>query len=331
MVLRAGVIGLGVGKSHVSAYHRAQGVELAAVADLNPEVLAKFSSASVKGYSSGEDMLEREPLDIVSICTPPKHHADLTVRATERGIDVLCEKPMAPNLGDCDRMIESASRAGRKLMIGFKKRFEPAYNLLKEAFKGGFDLPYMSHYTYVCTGGVRKAWFWEEKDGGGPIVENTCHAVDILRYLLGDVDRVYAEADNSLAREAGIQQIDSAVFTLRFRNRCMAGVCAGAWARGPLKGERLIMYSKRGIAEISGEFERPRLLRIAPYEGGGEQRHDIEDADPFRDEVQHFVECVRCDLDPVATGMDGRKALEVTLAVKESARTCRPVSIGSPH
>jgi predicted dehydrogenase len=312
MELRAGVIGLGVGRNHVSAYLGSEGVRLVAVAELDAQLLGRFSPASVREYASGHEMLEREDLDIVSICTPPRSHAELTIRALENGVSVLCEKPMAPTLEDCDRMIRSAARAGLTLMIGFKKRFEPAYEILRSGIEGDFGLPYLSNYVYVCAGSVRKAWFWDEGDGGGPIVENTVHAVDILRHLLGDVDRVYAEGDSNLAREAGIDQIDSAIFTMRFRNRSMAGICAGSWARGP-------------------EFERPRLVRISSYETRAEARHEIGEVDPFKDQAEHFAGCVRGGREPAATGDDGRKALEVSLAVKESARTGLPIRIGSSH
>ena len=327
MSLRVGVIGLGIGKAHVAGYSKLEGVDLVAVCDLERSRVDRFANSSTNGYTSAVDMLGREDLDAVSICTPPKAHAGLTVEALDQGVSVLCEKPMAPSIADCDRMVESAKRAGLTLMIGFKKRFDPAYLRLKKIFSDDFGLPYMLCYNYVCTGGVRKEWFWDEANGGGPIVENTVHAVDILRFLLGDVSRVYAEGDATIAGERGISQIDASVFTLRFKKGTMATLCAGSWAKGPLKEERMVAYSERGIAQLSGEFDRPRSVKISIYGEGSVESYEIFRSDPILDEISHFVGCVEKGVEPVASGLDGRSALEICLSVKESARTGKVISL----
>jgi len=327
--LRVGVIGLGVGSAHASAYMKASSAELVAVADRNQRLLERFSGSAVRTYESAETMLAEEDLDGVSICTPPRTHAHLAILALESGINVLCEKPMATTLDECDTMIGAAAREDLKLMIAFKKRFHPSYLKLRQIFCDGVMAPYMLHFTYVCTGGVTKPWFWEEGNGGGPLVENTVHAVDILRYLLGDVSRVYAEGDNYVAKDSGIRQVDSAVLALRFRNGSIAGLTAGAWARGPLKGERLVAYSKTGIAEISGGFDRPDLLKIHLYGKKEVDTHHSDHVNLFEREVENFLESILKDKAPAATGSDGREALRVCLAAKESARKGVPISLGS--
>ena len=324
-VLRAGVIGLGIGKAHVRGYRKAEGVDLVAVADLRGDMLESFTGPGTRGYTSAEEMLERERLDIVSVCTPPSSHAELSLKAFDVGTNVLCEKPMAPTLGDCDRMLRGSEKTGLKLMIGFKKRFVPPYNTLREAFSGVLGAPYMMDFSYVCTGGVRKDWFWDESNAGGPITENTIHAVDILRYLVGDAERVYAEGDSFVAASRGIKQIDSAVFTLRFKSGAIATVCAGAWARGPLKTERFLCYSRKGIAQVCGEFDKPSQLDIYTSADGRRSHEEFPDLDPISVEVSHFAQCVRTGDRPRATGEDGRKALAICLAVKESARSGSPV------
>jgi predicted dehydrogenase len=323
--LRAGVIGLGIGKAHVKGYDKASGVQLVAVADLRRELLESFTGPGRKGYASGEEMLERERLDIVSICTPPSSHAGLTLKAFDVGTNVLCEKPMAPTPEDCDRMLRGSERSGLQLMIGFKKRFEPSYNALRESFSTDLGIPYMVDFSYVCTGGVRKAWFWDERDAGGPITENTVHAIDILRYLIGDVDRVYAEGDSFIAPSKGIEQIDSAVFTLRFTGGTIATVCAGAWARGPLKTERFLCYSRKGMAQIYGEFDRPWQLDIYTSADGRRSHEEFPDRDPIGMEISHFADCVRTGTQPRATGEDGKRALAICRSVKQSARSGSPI------
>jgi predicted dehydrogenase len=320
--VRVGVIGLGFGKRHLREYLRLQSVEVTAVCDLNEDTFDDplILRCGARTYRDAEEMLSKEELNAVSICTPPGTHKPLTILAAQQGIHVLCEKPMAASLEDCDEMIRACERHGVKLMIGFKKRFAPAYVELEHLIRSKLGPPFSIFYRYVCYGGVEKEWFWRD---GGPIVENTAHATDILRFLAGDVRRVYAEGDNFLSHDR--DEIDTAVFTLRFRNGCIGAVRAGCWARGKLKREHLIAYFSRTTVEIEGPFDSPCHLRVWRDEIGALEEFRFEDAEGISGEIEHFVECVMDDKPPRVTGEDGRAALAICLAVKESARTNRPV------
>ena len=183
----------------------------AAACDLNEDMLSDslVLECGARTYRDAEEMFSRELLDAVSICTPPRAHKPLTILAAQRGVHVLCEKPMAPSLEDCDAMIRACEARGVKLMIGFKKRFAPAYVELERLMRSEFGLPFSIFYRYVCYGGVEKEWFWRD---GGPVVENTAHAADILRFLAGDVHRVYAEGDNFLNGKINEGSTDSQVW-----------------------------------------------------------------------------------------------------------------------
>ena len=324
MTIRVGVIGLGFGKQHLQEYHRLPDVEVAAVCDLNEDVLTDplVTECGDRTYRDAEAMFSREQLDAVSICTPPSTHKPLTVLAAQRSVHVLCEKPMAASLEDCDAMIQVCQEHGVKLMIGFKKRFAPAYVELERLIRSEFGPPFSIFYRYVCYGGVEKEWFWRD---GGPIVENTAHAADILRFLAGDVQRVYAEGDNFLAE--GRDEIDTAVFTLRFENGCVSAVRAGCWAKGPLKREHLVAYFKKATVEIEGPFDSPCHLRVWRDGCSALEELHFENAGGIPGEIEHFVECVRDNKQPLVTGEDGRDALAICLAVKESVLTNRPVML----
>ena len=201
MPIRVGVIGLGIGKTHLQHYQGMPDVEIAAVADVDARAAAMLGTQyGATAYTDPSDLLRNEHLDTVSICTPPKYHAPLAIAAAERGIHVLCEKPMAPSIADCDAMIDAAAKAGVLLAIGFKKRYAPAYSYLKER-EEEWGQPRIALCRYQL-GPVGKAWFWDEADGGGPLIENTAHCLDVLRYLMGDVETVYAETSNLLNRPA---------------------------------------------------------------------------------------------------------------------------------
>lgn len=330
MSVRVGVIGLGFGKQHLQEYHRLRDVEVAAVCDLNEDALTDtvVSECGARTYRDAEEMLSEEDLDAVSICTPPRTHKPLTVLAAQRGVHVLCEKPMAASLEDCDAMIQVCQEHGVKLMIGFKKRFAPAYVELERLIRSELGFPFSIFYRYVCYGGVGKEWFWRD---GGPIVENTIHAADIVRFLAGDVQRVYAEGGNFLAGSAGIparilgDEIDTAVFTLRFENGCVGAVRAGCWAKGSLKREHLVAYFPEATVEVEGPFDDPCHLRVWRNGQSTLEESGFENAGGIPGEIEHFVECIRDNKRLRVTGEDGRAALAICLAVKESAQTNRPV------
>jgi predicted dehydrogenase len=334
MPIRVGVIGLGIGKVHLQNYQAMPDVEIAAVADVNAEAASVLGAQyDATPYADAFEMLRREQLDAVSVCTPPKHHAPLVVAAAERGIHVLCEKPMAPTLAECDQMIEAAAKAGVTLMIGFKKRYAPAYAYLKER-EAEWGQPRIALCRYQL-GPVAKAWFWDEADGGGPLIENTAHCLDVLRYLMGDVETVYAETSNLLNRSnAGAgSDVAEAVFTLRFRSGATAAVAAGAagvWAYDEL--ERLSFSYDRQIVEVYGRFDVPRTMRImeraTEREGAGVTVRTWEDATGFPQEFAAFVECAQGKATPRATGSDGRAALQLGLAIKESGRSGKPIKVG---
>ena len=125
---RAGVIGCGgISRSHARASHQHERVNLVAAADINPEALKKFAdqfSISAK-YANYKEMLAKEALDLVSVCTWQGTHAEITIAAAESGVKgILCEKPMAVNLGEADSMIEACDRSGTKLVICHQHRFD---------------------------------------------------------------------------------------------------------------------------------------------------------------------------------------------------------------
>lgn len=338
MSVRVGVVGLGFGKEHFQEYRRLPDVEVAALCDLDEDMLAAPAVLECEAgtYCDAKEMFATAKLDAVSICTPPSTHKPLAVLAAQQGVHLLCEKPMAASLEDCDAMIEVCERHDVNPMIGFKKRFAPAYVELKRLIRSELGQPFSLFFRYVCYDGVGKEWFWRD---GGPIVANTAHAADILRFLAGDVRRAYGEGGNFLSPEfilseaEGIKtslgdtgdEIDTAVFTLRFDNGCVAAVRAGCWAKGALKREHLIAHFPQATVEIDGPFDSPCHLRVWRDERGALEEFKFDRPTGISEEIAHFVECVRDHKRPRVTAEDGRAALALCLAVKQSAHSGRPL------
>jgi len=326
--MRVAAIGLaGVGRKHVEIWKRLPGVELVGVCDVVADVAHEVGERwGVPAFTHAEAMLDAVRPEAVSLGTPPKTHLPLTRLAAERGAHVFCEKPMASTVADCRAMIAVCSEHGVTLMIGHKKRFVPTIVRLKELSEGDFGNIEFLIYRYPHPGMSQRDWFWAEDDGGGPLLENAVHAADTLGYLMGDVERVFAEGDVFFARQRA-PQLNCAVYTLRFTSGAVATVGAGMVSTSAFHFEDIYAVSEKGVAEISGAFDNPNRLR---YGFRTDPRHAVEetfDADPFLLEMEHFVECVRTGRVPRADGTAGMKAVAICRAVKRSAERKEPVLV----
>ena len=313
----------------IGGWAKSPNAELVSVCDINRQIADEFTSEyEVKGYTSTEEMLDTEDLTAISICTPPKVHLALTRMAAAGGIHVLCEKPMASTVSDCQEMIDVCRSAGVVLQIGHKKRFIPPLLRLKELTEGQFGpIQYMVH-RYPHPGMSNKDWFWAEDDGGGPILENAVHAADILGFLMGDVERVYAEGGTFFAPHRK-PQIDCAMFTLRFKSGAIGVVNAGMVSMGGFSFEDFYVANENGVAEVIGRFDSAETLRYS-FRDDPEtlQEENYANFDSFRAEIEHFIECIQTGNEPRASGEAGMKAVAICRAVKRSAEIGEPVELG---
>ncbi|MFN4227089.1 MAG: Gfo/Idh/MocA family protein [Candidatus Ratteibacteria bacterium] len=327
MKVKIAVVGLGIGKTHIKYYQQMPDVEIVGAVDTNPEILKEvFQEFKIKTFTSVEDLLKQTKPDGVSICTPPLSHFPLTKIFANHKVHILCEKPMAPKISDCKKMIDVCEKNKVFLMIGFKKRFSPAYKFLKNSFEKDFGLPKWILAKFAL-GRVEKKWFWDENDGGGPIRENTVHMVDILCFLLGKVKTVYAEGGNFFMPEFS-PQIDTAIFTIRFENGAIAGIGAGYASEWSIAREQLSFATEKVICDVDGPFDMPMNLKYI-YRNNPSQvfEKQFEQADGFYQEIRHFVDCIKNNTRPDVGGQEGLYALKVCEAIKRSAITRRPISI----
>ena len=140
-MLKAGVIGLGMGGNHLAGYLAHPDVEVVAVADRREDRRAllgtNYPDFKGKVYTEGMEMIRNEKLDIVSVAVPNNQHMELTIAALESGANVLCEKPMAMNEAEAQKMLDTAKRCNRKLGIDFSYRFFPQSRAMKDMIAEG--------------------------------------------------------------------------------------------------------------------------------------------------------------------------------------------------
>ncbi len=327
--MKLAVIGLaGVGGVHVQKVSSMENAELVCVCDVVQGIADDFSKRyNVKAYYDAEKMIAEEKLDGVILATPPKSHFPLTKMSAEKGIHVLAEKPMANYVDSCQKMIDVCKANNVTLMVGHKKRFVPALLKLKELSEGELGaIKYMIH-RYPHPWMSPKDWFWAEDDGGGPLLENAVHAADILGFLMGDVDTVYAEGDSFFAEQRK-PQLNCAVYTFRFKSGAIATVGAGMVSIPALNFEDFYVATDNGVAEVSGSFDSADKIKFA-FRSEPNKLHEesYPGFDSFKAEIEHFIECAKSGKEPVASGEAGKKAVAICRAVKKSAEIGEPVKV----
>jgi predicted dehydrogenase len=327
MVARVGVVGLGFfGKILLGVLRETPGVQVVAVHDRFPEKANEIDLQGARFYKKLEDMFDQEKMDAVAVAEIPAYHLLPTQLAAAKGIHVFCEKPMANTLADCDKMIEACASHHVKLMIGFKHRFTKAMAQAKRELPQ-LGRPYWAMYTYPLWKVDDSGWKFDENGTRGIVVENMVHAFDVMRYFFGEFRNLYAEGDTFVYPNTKLP--DSAIIVARFENGAIAGIGGGCTSEQRVTREYLDMHFEHGIVQLSGKLDQPYNLRILRRQDPLPEDHIYEGSDGIREEVRHFIDCVQGAQEPLSTGTDGKKALEIALAAIESIRKHAVVTIAS--
>lgn len=343
--LRVGIIGLGIGARHATSYALLPNVEIVAMADPAPNRLGvgldEFCGHfGAKPYLDGLELLANEKLDAVSICTQPKLHRPFAEAAAARGVHVLMEKPMAGTVEDCDAIVAACKSGGVQLHMEFPMReLAPLVELKRIIDDGGIGRPIMASCDYVSGLRTPNHWIWTMGDGSSPINENTCHGIDCVRFLLGDVDRIYAEAENYIGQGAPVP--DAAAFTMHHQNGAISTLVGGACATDSLEVPlRISLFATEGQAVVDGSRHTFHRLVWAPR-GGEPVERDWGVPDGYRQmrgnpyarypllepAIARFVDNVLHERPPASNADDGRQNVRICLAVLESAKHHQPVDL----
>ena len=196
--LRIGIIGTGnISHSHMAGY-KALGdeVEVVAACDIDEKKLTEYCKqyGIPNKYTDFNEMMAKEDLDAVSVCTWNSVHKDATIAALRGGANVICEKPMAMNTEEALEMLKVSKETGKLLQIGFVRRFGNDADALKEYISAGtFGDIYYAKATYLRRSGCPGGWFGDKsRSGGGPLIDLGVHVIDLVRYLAGSPKAVSA-------------------------------------------------------------------------------------------------------------------------------------------
>jgi predicted dehydrogenase len=247
--MRLGIIGLGrAGAVHLQACKAVPGLEVGAVCDPAAAARRTATATGIKAYSDLERMLASEPLDVVSVCAPPADHAALTIACLERGLHVLCEKPLALSASDGQKMLDAAQRHDRQLLVASKFRHVREVLYLQHLVRSG-DLgrPASFEVSFCSPVDMSKRWNAQpQRAGGGVIVDNGCHAFDIISFLFDSVTRVHATQLKPVQR---LPVEDSASLRVWAGDGVIGNVdLSWSWTTG--RDTYLIVRGTRGTVEI---------------------------------------------------------------------------------
>lgn len=337
-----GIVGCGViAPWHARAVKNLPNADLIAVCDIELPKAEKlkedFEAQYI--YTDYNELLAREDIDVISICTPSGHHHEVAIAAAKAGKHVLSEKPLDVTHEHMDAMIKACRDADVKLACIFQRRTSKLWQLVKQAVDeqrfgklvlGSAYLKYFRSQQYYDSAGWRGTW---ALDGGGALMNQGVHLIDLFRWIMGPVDTIFAFADH-LARNIEVE--DTCVASVKFASGAF-GTMEGTTSVTPGLNHRMELHGEDGTIRIDGE-------NIVSWDVPGENKDEVAaqlsdnigDAasdptaiagDGHQMQIADLLAAINEGREPMVNGEEARKAVEFILAVYKSAQSGQPVKL----
>jgi predicted dehydrogenase len=340
--VKIGLIGSGfISDIHADAIkHHVKNAEVIAVASKTPGKSAKFAAdrGIPHAYDDYRDLLWNKDVDMVNIAAPNDLHCQIACDAAAAGKHVICEKPLCRTLEEADRMIAACRDAGVYLFYAEELLFAPKYVRAKRLVEeGGLGTPFLVK-QWEEHDGPHEPWFWDvNRSGGGVVLDMGCHSIEYARWIFGKppVKSVYAQLGTYVHGEK-TQGEDHSIVIVEYEGG-MIGYAENSWAKGGGVDDRAEIYGDKG--HTRADLLHGNALRTYSTSGYG---YAVEKSGGttgwtstmyeevwnygFPQEMQHFVDCVRGEAEPIETGVDGREVLKIILAAYQSAGEGRKIN-----
>lgn len=335
--LGVGVLGVGeMGKRHAENLRRlVPEASLAGVADVDGARAAKVAEELEidRSFSSLEGMLEHKDIQAILIATPDKFHAQAISTAAAAGKDILCEKPLATNLADARSALQTVSKAGVRLQIGFMRRYDPAYAAVMTRIDAG---EIGDPVIFKSVGRDKDApplSFYQAGLNGMVFFNNTIHDFDLARWLMGDeVSEVQAYGTVAIRPEvAQYGDIVAGVVNLKYRHGAIGSIESYVQALYGYDVRTEIVGSKGSL--FVGSLQQTPFVSLTP-KGSNRTLADhflTRFADAYLAEVRDFVHNMLHDRPARVSGEDGLRALEIAVAAEKSYLQSKPCPVADQH
>jgi UDP-N-acetyl-2-amino-2-deoxyglucuronate dehydrogenase len=340
-MLNFAIVGCGrIAKRHseLLGHQQIDNARLAAVCDIIEQKAAKIGNEfSVPYFTDMHEMMQKVKIDVVIVLTESGNHAKHVVALAQYGKHIVVEKPMALTLEDADAMIRACDKACVKLFVVKQNRFNVPVLKVRDALENG-------RFGKLVLGTVRVRWCrpqaYYDQDAwrgtwamdGGVLTNQASHHVDLLEWMMGEVDSVFAMSTTALAK---IEAEDTAVVTLRFRNGAL-GVIEATTAVRPVDLEgSLSILGEGGSVEVGGfAVNKMKVWNfVAPAEGDDAvmEKYSVNPPNVYgfghQAYYDHVVDCILNNKQHLVDGLEGRKSLELINAIYESIETGREVNL----
>jgi predicted dehydrogenase len=346
MSIGIGIIGCGmIAGFHARAIADAKGAHLVGCADRMPEFAAKFADQQgCRGYESLDAMLADPDVQAVSVCSPSGAHLEPALAAAAAGKHILIEKPLEITTERCDQIIDACEQADVRLAVTFQSRFHESSRLMKKALEEGrfgkvtLGDAYVKWYRsqeYYDSGAWRGTW---ALDGGGALMNQAIHSVDLLVWLMGPVAEISAMMETMTHERIEVEDI--AVANLKFASGAL-GVIEATTTAYPGALKRIEISGSNGtaileeedikmwqFADETAEDEAIRQRMVGRTEsGGGAADPSAIDHHGHTMVFQEFIDAINENRPPLVDGHQGRRSVEVIRAIYQSAQTGQRVKL----
>ena len=336
------VIGAGViGKTHIGKILHSTDLALVGVSDPGPQGREYAAQLGVRAYEDHRALLDETKPQGVIVATPNAQHVSVALDCLERGIPVIVEKPIADTVAQAQQLVDAQARFKVAVLTGHHRRYNPIMQRARSLVQSG-ALGQLVSANAMATFLKPDGYFnvaWRKQLGGGPILINLIHDIDMLRFLLGDVAQVQALQSN---QQRGFEVEDTAAAVLRFANGALGTLVVSDAAASPfcwdfVAGEQP-QYPRQQVPShfIAGTHGSLTLPDLNLWQYKGERswhaeftqtREAVHQQDPYEQQLAHFKAVIEEGAAPICDALEGLKTLQATLAVSEAARTGHTIVI----
>ena len=330
MSLNAAVIGLGVGRGHISAYREA-GAAVTAICDVNEEILEQVGEEQGvrRRYTDYRDLAGQDDIDVVSICTPDHLHADPAVEMMASGKHVLVEKPLATSFEDIERIVQTSRHTGRKVSHGCQIRFDPTFQELKRQVEAGsFGRLFYAEADYISNhlNLFQEGWRGRLGPRYNAAAGGSVHPVDVIQWIVDSPATEVAAYGNAIsAGSHGLDLTDCIVGIIRFENGCVAktfttmGSARPGFRNVQIYGTRkTFLTAQAPPARLVSDLQSRKWKPIEVADDGGDSRRTL---------IEDLLQAIENDTEPQVNLVQSVRTAGICVALFESVRSGKPVAV----
>lgn len=337
----------GIGRTHLDRIVRSDNLTLAAIADPSEAGKAIAAQLGVRWFADHSSLLDAIKPQGAIIATPNALHVPMALDCLERGVATLVEKPAADTVPQAQKLVDAQASTGVPVLVGHHRRHNPIISRAREIVQSG-KLGRLVSANVMATFLKPDGYFdtqWRKQPGGGPILINLSHEIDMLRFFMGEIESVQAVSSNAVR---GFEVEDTAAAVLRFANGALGTVVlsdtvASPWCWDFCAGEQDV-YPRQNVQShfIGGTHGSLSLPNLALWNYQGERgwhaemtqsQSFVHQADAYTRQLQHFKGVIEGREQPVCTALDGLRTMQALLGVVEAAKsgsTVRMQGVPSP-